>query len=144
MTHVYRIQDADGRGPWRPGFSVKWIDPDFGPGVEDMPPYFVEFGADLLKRRGRIGEYYGCAVRKPQDLRRWVSAIERTKLAGFGFNVVSIKPSRIIAESKNQLVFASRIPLSHAAVIIPWEIVGDIRPASSTMYNSGKSPGEGA
>lgn len=95
MTRVYRIQDADGRGPWRPGFSVKWCDPNFGPGVEDLPPYFVEFGHDLLKRRGLPGEHYGCAVRKPQDLCRWVSATERAKLATLGFNIVSLKPDPV-------------------------------------------------
>jgi hypothetical protein len=126
MTRVYRIQGADGRGPWRPGFSVKWCDPDFGQGVEALPPYFVEFGHNLLKRRGLPGEHYGCAVRKPQDLRRWVSTTERAKLAALNFNVVSLKADRILAESKNQLVFACRIPLSHAAVILPWEIVGDL------------------
>ena len=123
MTRVFRIQDADGRGPWRPGFSVKWSDPDFAPGVEDLPPYFVEFGHDLLERRGIPGEHYGCAVRKLKDLCRWVSAAERAKLATLGFNIVSLKPDRILAESKNQLVFACRTPLSRAAIILPWTCV---------------------
>ena len=31
---VYRIQDEKGRGPWRPGFSIRWMDAE-GP---DLPP----------------------------------------------------------------------------------------------------------
>ena len=62
-------------------------------------------------------------MRKPRDLRRWVSETERGRLAGLGFNLVSVKPDRILAESKNQIVFASRQPLAHAAIILPWESV---------------------
>lgn len=24
-TTIYRVQDAEGRGPWRPGFSKYWV-----------------------------------------------------------------------------------------------------------------------
>ena len=124
MTRVYRIQDKDGRGPWRPGLTRVWSDPEFGPGVENLLPWGVEFGLDLLARRGLPGEYYGCAVRKPAELRRWVSATERSRLAALGFSVVSVKADRILAESKNQIVFASRLPLARAAIIVlPWERV---------------------
>lgn len=120
MTRVYRIQDGDGRGPWRPGFSRHWTDKEFGPGVENLPPWDAEFGADLVERRGLPGEHYGCAVRKPRELRRWVSDAECHRLAALGFNVVSVKADRILAESKNQIVFASRVPLARAAIVLPW------------------------
>ena len=124
MTRVFRIQDAEGRGPWRPGLSAKWADKDWHAEVEDLPPFFEEFGHDLIQRRGLPGEHWGCAVRKLRDLRRWLSPTERRKLSGMGFTVVSIKPDRILAESKNQLVIASRVPFRRAPVsIIPWEEV---------------------
>jgi hypothetical protein len=121
VTRVYRIQDSEGRGPWRPGFSCLWADSGFGPGVENLPPWTKEFGPDLLARRGLPGEYYGCAVRRLSDLSRWVSATERQKLAALGFEVVSLRPDRVLAESRNQLVFATRVPLKRAAAtVVPW------------------------
>jgi len=123
MARVYRIQDREGRGPWRPGFSRVWCDAEYGPGVEPLPPWGVEFGLALIERRGLPGEHYGCAVRKPQELRRWVSATERRRLAELGFNVVSVRADRVLAESRNQIVFASRTPLARAAIILPWGVV---------------------
>src|SRR4051812_11711426 len=111
MSRVYRIQDREGRGPWRPNLSRRWLDAEPAPGVEILLPWHVEFGYDLLKLRGLPGEHYGCAVRKPRDIARWVSKTEREKLSALRFNLVSIHPDRILAESANQIVFASRTPL---------------------------------
>jgi hypothetical protein len=80
----------------------------------------IEFGADLIERRGLPGEHYGSAVLKRHGLDRWFSRAEQIRLAALGFHVVSIKADRILAESKNQVVFASRLPLARAALILPW------------------------
>jgi hypothetical protein len=48
MTRVYRVQDGSGRGPWLPGLSRLWSDPTLRPGMENLPPWGVEFGWDLL------------------------------------------------------------------------------------------------
>ena len=117
---VYRIQDREGRGPFRPGFSHVWADKDFAPGQEELPPWPIEFGADLIERRGLPGEHYGSAVLKRRALDRWFSQAEQLRLAALGFHVVSIKADRILAESKNQVVFASRLPFAQAAIILPW------------------------
>jgi len=120
MARVYRIQDKEGRGPWRPGLSKHWCDKEFAVGVEALPTCFVEFGNDLIDRRGMPGEYYGCGVRRLSDFRRWLSETERARLEAMGFNIVSLRPDRILAESKNQVVFASRIPLRRVGEIVPW------------------------
>ena len=121
MARVYRIQDRLGRGPWQPGFSHLWSDPDLPEGWEDLKPWGEEFGFDLLQRRGLPGEHYGCAVRRLRDLTRWVSASECRRLQEFGFSIVSIRPDRILAESKVQLVFACKQPLARAGTIMTWE-----------------------
>lgn len=115
MTRVYRVQDRDGRGPWRPGLSHKWADKDFAPGQQAMPTWHAEFGEDVIERRGLPGEHYGSAVRSIKDLSKWFSDAELERLRALGFQVVSIGPVRILAESKNQVVFASRVPLAKAA-----------------------------
>jgi len=117
MARVYRVQDFDGRGPFRPGFSHQWSDMT---GPPQLLPWMQEFGADLIARRGLPGEFYGCAVRSLKGVDRWFTPSEQQRLAALGFSLVSIKPDRILAESTNQLVFACRQPLSRAAVTVPW------------------------
>jgi hypothetical protein len=59
-------------------------------------------------------------VRKLRDLTRWLSEAECRRLQALGFNPVSIRPDRILAESTNQLVIACRQPLARAARLVPW------------------------
>ena len=44
---IYRIQDAEGRGPYRPGFSNKWLDEN--PRALGLLPWFEEFGTQILR-----------------------------------------------------------------------------------------------
>jgi len=39
---VYRVQDKEGRGPWRPGFSQIWVETRLDHMF--LPPWYVEFG----------------------------------------------------------------------------------------------------
>lgn len=123
MSRVYRIQDREGRGPWRPGFSQVWSNPDPPPDYEALLPWGEEFGWNLLERRGLPGEHYGCAVRKLRDLGKWVLADECQRLDKLGFKIVSIRPDRILAESKHQLVIACRRPLAQVATPVPWDTI---------------------
>src|SRR5262245_6350137 len=59
VTRVFRIQDAEGRGPFKPGFSNRWTDEDFAPGMKPMPPWGDEFGWDLIERLGYPDEHFG-------------------------------------------------------------------------------------
>ena len=45
---VFRVQDANGRGPFRPGFSREWCDDDFAPGM-------LPLAATSERRASRIG-----------------------------------------------------------------------------------------
>lgn len=119
MSIVYRVQDADGRGPFRPGFSKVWMDERFFPGMGPLPTWMEEFGVDNIVRRCR-GRHIGSAVMKLTDLGRWFSPTERRRLKFHKFNVVSIEADEILAESKNQVVFASVVPLSEASRLLPW------------------------
>lgn len=119
---VFRVQDNEGRGPFKPGFSRTWCDDEFAPGQENLPPFFEEFGWDIIDRLGKPGEYYGSAVKTLGEICRWFSSTERARLSQLNYNVVSIKAHRVIAESKNQLLIARRTPFVNGAVIIPWPV----------------------
>jgi hypothetical protein len=118
--HVYRVQDRYGRGPWKPGFSHRWSDPELAPGQEELLPVYEEFGLDVFHRLGRANEFYGTAVRSPEALCRWFSASEQCRLSALGYSAVSLGVDRILAESKHQLVFARREPLRIGALVIQW------------------------
>jgi len=120
---VYRVQDAEGRGPYRPGFSHRWADSD-GP---IMLPFYEEFGWSLTSIPGRFlpGEFAGCGFRALDHLYRWFSPTECQRLSGFGYVIVFLYVDRVLAESAHQVVFARRRPLTDGIVITPWRGVLD-------------------
>jgi hypothetical protein len=121
-TRVYRVQDGEGRGPFRPGFSRHWADETFRGRVKPFPTWMQEFGADLIERLGKGDEHFGSAVRTPEKLCEWFSPMERAKLALLGYSAVSLSIYRVLAESENQLVFARKFPLHRDALIIQWPV----------------------
>jgi len=119
---VYRVQDKRGRGPFKPGMSHRWSDEDFAPGMESLLTWPEEFGFDLINRDGRPGEHFGSAVRDPMELSRWFSKTEQEKLHKLGYRPVALRVDRVLAESKDQLVFARQKPLWRNARPIQWPL----------------------
>lgn len=113
---VFRFQDSDGRGPFRPGFSKYWIDDD-GPCL--LPPYTEEFGVAIVGAMHATKMHCGCGCRTLEQLNKWFTPSEQRKLRNFGYSIVSIDIDRVIAESENQVVFARRKPLRIGAVPVP-------------------------
>lgn len=115
---VYRVQDATGRGPWRPGFSSHWIDGGAPAGrltetIMDLMPL-----ADLaaLPR----SHHYGCACRSLEALMSWFTPAERGRLEAFRFYPVKIRINYIVAESQTQLLAARRRPFAEGATRLRW------------------------
>lgn len=138
--HVYRVQGLDGRGPFRPGFSRYWADDDFAPGIVAPPTWMDEFGADAIDRLGKRGEYFGSAVRAIADISKWFSTTEQSRLATMGFNVVSLRAFRILAESPNQVLFARRSPFNVGARPIPWKTVAFLGATASSQLRTSSPP----
>ncbi len=114
IEKIYRIQDASGRGPFRPGFSRQWVDAH---SKTIMPPSWMEeFGDDLIDRLGLPNETFGSGVRSLPDLNIWFTDIERRRLDALGYFVVCLPDVRILAESKHQVVFARMLPLCALAI----------------------------
>lgn len=113
---VYRVQDIDGRGPYKPGFSHRWIDPDNK--GQNCPDVFTEFPG-LWPLPPRPGYAYGCAFTNLDALHKWFSPSELSRLFAFGYNVVSMDVDEVLAKSEAQCVFARRGSLARGVVIIP-------------------------
>jgi hypothetical protein len=115
---VYRVQDDDGRGPWRPGLSRYWIDE-----ASDFAARPLETAVDLLRRAGVTlapGWHYGCACRSMEALLRWFTEVELGRLSRMGFALVRLDADRVVVESELQVVFARRRPLRVGVTVLPW------------------------
>jgi hypothetical protein len=105
---VYRIQDKHGRGPFKPGFSGKWV---LGrPDHDNLFPWTVEFG--MVHQNAYKHEHIGCGCKTIEQLKRWFTEPEYFTLINYGYDSVEIKPDRILAKSDIQIVFTRNKPLN--------------------------------
>lgn len=125
---VYRVQAADGRGPWRPGWSHVWIDEDAHVGM------LTETIIDLLPletlRALPRDRHYGTACRTVDQLARWFTPVERMRLADFGYFPVAIDVDAVLAESDRQLVFARRRALDSGVTRLSWSRLSEAQSAA--------------
>lgn len=110
-NRLFRIQDAEGRGPFRPGFSHLWLSPLVHRDIEKFPPIHVAFGLDWLDKVPHRW-HCGTGCRSMYHLGLWFTDIELERLHNFGFTIVQIDYDIILAESDNQVLFARRKPLN--------------------------------
>lgn len=118
---VLRIQDAEGRGPYKPGFSKVWCD-NYG---EPPPPTWMHEFPGLLRRMNDECAHYGAACRSIEQLRKWFTPTELCRLQLLGYHLVAMEVDRVLAESKNQLVFMRRKPLNADIDVL---VIGEIYP----------------
>lgn len=101
METIYRVQDKAGRGPWKPGFSHKWVEDRDD--HDNLVPWYFEFGP--VHKILLVGEASGSGCRTVEQLRRWFTESEYQKLVKYGYRAVKMKVNRVIAESDIQLFF---------------------------------------
>lgn len=111
---IFRVQDAGGRGPWKPGFSPQWVDLARS---EWPPPIYDELNIHPhhLGRLVPIGMNAGCGCWTMEGLRRWFSRAELRRLSRHGYSVVRVVPDKILAETPTQVLFGCFKPLSDIA-----------------------------
>lgn len=111
---VYRVQAPDGRGPFRPGLTVRWL--KRAPEAL-LLPWQEEFDvqATLRKADRRQPQHIGCGCRTQDQLRRWFSLPEYKALLSLGFQAVELDVHLVLAESRVQLVFQRSLPLEVGA-----------------------------
>jgi hypothetical protein len=115
------VQDRHGRGPWRPGFSHKWID-SFR--TTHLPPIYQErsdFFA-VCHEQHKVGKHLGCAALGKEGLFRWFSPMELMRLQGMGFYIADASKCQVVIETPNQVLVASDQPLKRLRPVA-WECV---------------------
>lgn len=112
MDVIYRIQDSDGRGPWKPGFSHRWVEDR--PDHDNLPPWIIEFWR--IDRKLLVGECAGSGCRTIEQLRRWFSKSEYKTLLSYGYRAVRMEVNRILGESEIQLFFGRATPLNQDVI----------------------------
>lgn len=106
--NVYRMQDHEGRGPFKPGFTKEWSEDR-----EDLDN-LTSILKDWHKVKPKLlkGYHVGCACKSLEQLQRWFTPTEYERLLGHGYKVVSLKPGMILLETEVQVVFQRKLPLT--------------------------------
>lgn len=111
---ILRVQDSVGRGPYRPGLSHRWADPN-GP---DNPPWWIEIGETMEAAHGRMTDltmHYGCGFDTMDQFHAWFNPRDLRNLDRLGFKLVKIDPDVIVARTPSQVVFGARKHFAAAA-----------------------------
>ena len=103
---IYRVQDKDGRGPFKPGFTKLWLQVE-----KELTSWIEEFGKQIINDV-KPDEYIGSGVDKIEKINLWFTNQELIFLKLLGYNLVLMKVNRILAKSDIQLVFTRNRPLN--------------------------------
>jgi len=110
MNIIFRIQDKDGRGPWKPGFSHLWSDSKSPADYSRLPTWMQEFGR--VDQLVVPGEWSGTACQSIEQARLWFSPKEYKRLLYLKYRFVKMGVDRILASSEVQCYFARSRPLN--------------------------------
>jgi hypothetical protein len=116
--YVVRVQAADGRGPWRPGWSHNWVDGDAPAGrltetLMDLMP------VEELRALPR-SLHYASACRTLDALLEWFTPVERERLERFQYYPVRLCVDAVLAESAWQMFVGRRRPFADGATRLRW------------------------
>lgn len=106
-TTVYRVQSFDGRGPWRPGFTSRWVEDRDD--LMFLQPWFVEFGD--VRKLIPTGMASGSACRSIEQLKRWFTPREYRTLLYCWYKAVAMEATVLVGSSV-QCVILREKPLN--------------------------------
>lgn len=109
---LLRIQDKDGRGPWRPGFSHRWV--SLSREADFPPPAYVDFPEFqvVIQSAHKRGLNVGLTVRGFDRLASWFLPDEINALRLLGYRLVRCNLASVLAESQHQVLIAYGKPLA--------------------------------
>jgi hypothetical protein len=101
FKEVYRIQDNNGRGPFKPGFTETWIK------EQKNTSYFRISELNKLRKI----KNKGCGCLSLSDLKKWFTKEEYQNLKKLGYICVKMK-GKILLKNSDQVVFSKTSKLS--------------------------------
>lgn len=116
VMHIYRVQDKQGRGPFRPGITDKWI--EMRPDHENLVPFFEEWKGFDPCCEAKQNEHLGVGCMTLEQLRRWFTETEYNRLRILGYRAVKVRADRILRSSDKQCVFVRNRALRDGATEI--------------------------
>lgn len=111
---IYRVQDLQGRGPWKPGFSHIWSEDHTEEWYLQRPSWWEQFGMEPMKI-AITGMALGSGCLTLEGLRHWFTPAEYFSLKSLGYQAVRMEVGRILAQSPIQVVFERAKPLKEGA-----------------------------
>lgn len=117
---ILRIQDRRGRGPWKPGFSHKWVDSfrtSHLPPIYDEAPHYM----DIARPARDEGMWVGCAVDGKESLLAWFTPMEIFRLYDFGYQIVDASSCDILLRTPTQLLIGSRENFNRLPPAVRWD-----------------------
>lgn len=106
---VFRVQDREGRGPWKPGFSDRWVEDRTDEEFAALCPFPLGVMLSLRAAAGRRHMGYACETL--DQLRRWFRPGEYQTLLRFGYRAVKLDVDNVLARSDSQCCFVRSRPL---------------------------------
>jgi hypothetical protein len=112
---VLRVQDQNGLGPYRPGFTESWVD---GPESSARQPDFIrEFGWDAVHNVPKH-MHFGFGFRNLDQLNNWFSETELKRLmTKYDYEVVALEADFIFRESRHQVMFGRSLPFTTGILV---------------------------
>jgi hypothetical protein len=121
---LLRIQDDEGRGPFRPGLSIRWVDMDRDD--HDLCPAIFQEAPDWLRKidsAKHLGlRYFGCASFGVDGIRRWFNPLEVERLRTLGFWLADASDAKEVLRTDTQAVIGSTWKLSKLPRV-PWAVI---------------------
>lgn len=117
---VYRVQAADGRGPWRPGWSQTWIDGDAP--ADRLTETVMDLMPISQLRALPTTMMYGSACRSLDAVLQWFTSLECQRLQAAGYYPVRLQADVVLAESPWQLLIGRRRPFAEGATRLSWPV----------------------
>lgn len=113
--YIYRVQDREGRGPFRPGVTHVWADKEGQP----FPPSFTEHPKfkSVVRRAHSKGLHLGAAVIGLASLSRWFSTEELVRLDYLGYRIVDASACTVELSDNFQVLVSSPLPLRFLPLI---------------------------
>lgn len=121
---IFRYQDDEGRGPFRPGMTDRWLVEHEGKPnglVLELGPSGLRCAINCFAKKHREIHNLGFGCVSIDGLFKWFTREERETLKMLGYDLVAMQVDGVVAENRDEVLFARRRPLCRRAVILTLE-----------------------